>query len=452
MIGPEPVTGFIIKYLTGTQPESDVLVGRSMRLNVHDFSGHPFQVQLSRELAARGHSVLHEYSTQYVTGRGNLTVDPGDPSTLRIEGVQASQPILKYDPIGRMRFERSYAQAWQERLDREHHDAIVVCNVPLFTLAAMRRYFERKGQPWVFWHQDIYSLGVSAEIDRKLPAPVGAPLRRWVDGLERKQVRSARRVVAIGDEFVRQYRRWKLPTEHVDVIPNWAPLDDLVPGERDNAWAREQQLPTNSVRLLYAGTLGRKHNPLLLLDVLDAARARGVDAALVVCSEGVGADALAAAAGDRPDVRVLGYQPASRFAEVLASADAMIALLEPDAAAFSVPSKVLSYLSAGRPIIALVPEGNPAAGDVRSAGGFVDAPTETGARNAADWLARTTAEDAGALALLGKQARAVAEDKFDIEAIADRFEHILGAAVGTPGMRTWPATTFEGSTAEECVA
>jgi colanic acid biosynthesis glycosyl transferase WcaI len=423
-----------------------------MRLNVHDYSGHPFQVQLSRQLARRGHSVLHEYCTQYVTGRGNLQVGDNDPATLNIEGVCAGLPIRKYDALARMRFELSYAQAWQQRLDDQEFDAIVVCNVPLFALASMRRYFARRAQPWVFWHQDLYSFGVSAEIDRKLPSNVGAPLRHWVENLERKQIRSAHRVVAIGDEFVRQYRRWGVPTEHVDVIPNWAPLDDLVPGRRDNAWAREQHLPTNAVRLLYAGTLGRKHNPLLLLELLDAARARGVDASLVVCSEGVGADTLAAAAGDRPDVRVVGYQPADRFAEVLASADAVIALLEPDAAAFSVPSKVLSYLAAGRPIIALVPEGNPAAGDVHEAGGFVDAPTQDGARSAAAWLAATMGRGPDALARLGERARTLAEQRFDIDAITDRFEDVLLRAARRAGRVGAPAGLIADSPAEERVA
>jgi colanic acid biosynthesis glycosyl transferase WcaI len=405
-----------------------------MRITVHDYSGHPFQVQLSRELARRGHSVLHEYSSQYVTGHGKLTVTAGDPRSLRIEAVQARRPIRKYDPLARMRFELSYARAWRRRLERDRADVIVACNVPLFALAAVRRYLTRSGRPWVFWHQDIYSLGVAAEIDRKLPAPVAAPLRRWTDGLERRQVRSARRVVAIGDAFVRQYESWGLPTSHVDVIPNWAPLDELVPGSRDNAWARERGLPTEPVRLLYAGTLGRKHNPLLLLELLDAARARGVDAMLVVCSEGVGADELAAVAGNRPDVRIFGYQPAERFAEVLASADVMVALLEPDAAAFSVPSKVLSYLAAGRPTIALVPEGNPAAHDVCTAGGFVAPPNKRGAHSASEWLAGTVAAGPDSLPHLGRRARQLAERRFDITAITDRFEDLLHAAArGTTG-------------------
>jgi colanic acid biosynthesis glycosyl transferase WcaI len=419
-----------------------------MRVTVHDYSGHPFQVQLSRELARRGHDVLHEYSTQYVTGHGKLAVTDADPASLRIEGVAARRPIRMYDPLARMRFELSYARAWRQRLEQDPADVVVACNVPLFALAAVRRHLARRGRPWVFWHQDIYSLGVAAEIDRKLPAPVAAPLRRWVGGLERAQVRSADRVVAIGDAFVRQYGTWGLPIEHVEVIPNWAPVDELVPGPRDNAWAREQNLPAEPVRLLYAGTLGRKHNPLLLLELLDAARGRGIDAILVVCSEGVGADELAAAAGNRPDVRLLGYQPADRLAEVLASADAMVALLEPDAAAFSVPSKVLSYLSAGRPTIALVPDGNPAAHDVRTAGGFVAAPNTGGAKAAAGWLADTVSADPHALAQLGHRARQLAERRFDIESITDRFEDILHAAA----RRTTGALATRPDSAEEFAA
>jgi glycosyltransferase involved in cell wall biosynthesis len=309
-----------------------------MRVNVHDYSGHPFQVQLSRELAARGHEVLHNYAAQYVTGHGRLTCTPDDPATLRIEPVQARSPLVKYSPLGRIRFELDYAAAWQDVLDREPFDVVVSCNVPLFAVAKMRRYFERRGQRWLFWHQDIYSLAIGAEATRKLAAPLAALTRRTVERMEARQVASAHAVVAITDAMTAQYRSWGLDARHATVIPNWAPIDDITPVARDNAWAAENGLPEAPLRLLYAGTLGRKHNPLLLLEMLDGIQARGVDAILVVASEGDGADELAAAAGARPDVRIVGYQPAERFSEVLSSADAVVALLEPDAGKFSVPS------------------------------------------------------------------------------------------------------------------
>jgi colanic acid biosynthesis glycosyl transferase WcaI len=94
-----------------------------------------------------------------------------------------------------------------------------------------------------------------------------------------------------------------------------------------------------------------------------------------------------------------------------------------------VPSKVLSYLSAGRPTIALVPDGNPSAADVSKAGGYIGEPTRHGALEAAAWLAEVT-DDPGGLAVLGEQARELAEERFDIDRIGATFEQILYQACG----------------------
>jgi len=402
-----------------------------MRVNVHDYSGHPFQVQLSRELAARGHEVLHNYSAQYVTGHGRLTETADDPATLRIRAVHSRLPFAKYSPVSRLRFEAAYADAWLDILDREPFDLVISCNVPLFAAARVARDLRRRGQPWVFWHQDIYSIAIAHEAERKLPAPVARVVGRRVEGIEARMVRDADGVVAITDAMTNQYMRWGLDTPHATVIPNWAPIDDITPVQRDNAWASDNGLPQAPLRLLYAGTLGRKHNPLLLLQILDELGRRGREAVLVVASEGDGADELALAARGRSDVSIVGYQPAERFSEVLSSADVVVALLEPEAGRFSVPSKVLSYLSAGRPIVALMPGDNPAAVDVRSAGGFVAEPSFSGAIAAADWLT-SVAKDPAAFESIGLQARALAEQRFDIARIADRFEDVLERAAGRP--------------------
>jgi glycosyltransferase involved in cell wall biosynthesis len=395
-----------------------------VRVILHDFTGHPFQVQLARGLAARGHSVLHLYAGQYVTGRGRLEVTSDDPDTLRIEPLIARRPMAKYSPVARTRFELAYAAAWRERMAREQYDVVVTANAPLFVLSRLRRGLSRRS--WVLWHQDVTSLAVAAEAARRLPGPAATAVSRVAQRLERAHVCSADAVVAIGDQFVAQYRAWNAPTGHVRVIPNWAPLDDIRPGERDNPWSKRHELPPDGLRLLYAGTLGRKHNPLLLLDILDGVRARGIDANLVVCSEGEGADDLAAAAGDRPDVRILPFQPAEEFSDVLAAADVVLALLEQDAAMFSVPSKVLSYLAAGRPIVGLMPAGNPAAVDIGASGGFTGGPDAAGAAAAAGWLAGTAAGDG--FAAIGRSARALAETRFGIDRITDEFEAVLTAA------------------------
>ena len=168
------------------------------------------------------------------------------------------------------------------------------------------------------------------------------------------------------------------------------------------------------------------------------------DAVLVVVSEGVGADDLAAAAGDRADVRILGYQPAEELGDVLASADVLVAVLEPDAAHFSVPSKVLSYLSVGRPIIALVPDGNPSAADVTAGGGFVAPPTAAGAADAAHWLSEVTAQSSR-LDSIGERARNLAADRFDIGRNSSLFESILTAAASGGPQRSGEPAAVVGS-------
>ena len=324
-----------------------------MRLHIHDGSGHPIAVQLSRELARRGHTVIHTYATQWVSGHGRLTTGPDDPPTLRIEGITAKSEYDKYSPRRRIAWEVAYAKAFQRVLAREQWDVVILCNTQLITAAVMRRWLRRRRQPWVLWHQDIFAFAFADEAARKLPGPAAAarsgarrcvPSRNWSP--------SSSAVVAIGDPFIEQYREWGLPVRNVRMIPNWAPLEEIARLPRDEvgeAWAREHDIPPAQVRLLYAGMLGRKHNPQLLVDLLEQIRATGVDAQLVVASEGPGADYLAE---QRPAGRGCTSSTSSRrrtSPRMLASGDVLVAVLEPEASRFSIPSKVLSYLAAGRP-------------------------------------------------------------------------------------------------------
>lgn len=401
-----------------------------MKVLVHDFSGHPFQAELSRTLAAIGHTVEHVYSEEYVSGKGHLTLQPDDAKTLTFRGIRMGAPFKKYSPIARARFERAYARRWIKELKTTPVDCVVACNLPLLSMHTFARYAKRHDLPYVFWHQDIYSYGLSDELRRRLPQPVAAAGGRVLERMEATCARNAKHVVAIGDAFAEVYREWNVPAERVSVIPNWAPLDKVFPVARDNRSSSRLFGKEESLRLVYAGTLGRKHNPQLLVEVLRNAISRGVPASLVVISEGESADELAAVAARDPSLplRVLPFQPADDLPDVLGSADILVALLEPDATKFSIPSKVLSYMAAGRPILGLMPEDNPAAADILATGGHVSPPTSDGARDSINWLDMLNS-DRRLIDQIGDRAREIAEQKFDIAQVANRFEKILGATV-----------------------
>lgn len=401
-----------------------------MRIHIHDFSGHPFQAELSRELAARGHSVEHAYATQYPSGKGNLERLAGDPVALTFHGITADRAFEKYSPVGRLRFERSFAQAWVSHLEHSRPDCVVACNVPLFALKRFSSMMARSGQPWVLWHQDLFSSAIGDEISKRLPAPVGPSAQRWVKSIEKNLVRSASQVIAIGEEFRRAYGRWGLDVRHVSIIPNWAPIGDIVPRPRDNPWARAHLPQEHEMRLLYAGTLGRKHNPLLLTDLLRSTLDKGIAARLVVASEGEGIDVVRGIARREPElpITLLPFQPASELSDMLGSADVLLTLLEPGASKFSIPSKVLSSLAAGRPVLGLMPRDNPAAADIEAVGGYVGPPDGTGVAGAADWL-KLLEQSPAELESAGNRSRELAVARFGIGPIASRFEDVLGKAV-----------------------
>ena len=98
---------------------------------------------------------------------------------------------------------------------------------------------------------------------------------------------------------------------------------------------------------------------------------------MVVISEGLGADWLREkkAELDVDNLLLLPFQPFAEMPDVLASSDVLIAILERDAGVFSVPSKVLTYLCAGKPILAAIPPQNLMARIIAKAdAGIVEAP------------------------------------------------------------------------------
>jgi len=81
------------------------------------------------------------------------------------------------------------------------------------------------------------------------------------------------------------------------------------------------------------------------------------DIRLVINGEGSRRAELDADASELPNVTLVDYQPPERLPELLAAGDVHLVLLKKGLASVSVPSKLYSILSAGRPVIASVDAG-----------------------------------------------------------------------------------------------
>ncbi len=158
------------------------------------------------------------------------------------------------------------------------------------------------------------------------------------------------------------------------------------------------------------------------------------DVVIAVISEGLQDESILEASKRtrlRLDNLVLfNFQPFEALPDVVASGDVLIAIIEKEAGAFSVPSKILTYLCAGRPLLLAVPASNLAARTVSdNQAGLVVDPSDMAGFLAA---AMTLITDQETAAKMGRMGRNYALRAFDIRQIASRFESVLRAAVRSP--------------------
>lgn len=389
-----------------------------MRLVIHDYSGHPGQIRLSRELARRGHDVQHQFCASFVTGQGATQRRAGDPDAFTVLPVHLGSQFQRYSPVVRVWQEVQYGLKATRAVLGHHPDLAVLSNVPLLSLLLMSTALRLRGVDYVFWQQDVYSEAIDAIARRRL-GRIGAVVGWLATRCERRIARHAAAVVPISDAFVDKLASWGVRGPAVHVIPNWAAIDEMPLRPKGNPWAKAHDLSDVFV-VMYAGTLGWKHDPAAIADL---ARSLPAGTQLLVVSQGKGREWLEGTAGDVPRLTLLDYQPYEQLPDVLATADVLLVLLERDASRYSVPSKVLNYLCAGRPILALLPSENAVSTTIEAAGaGFVVAPGDHDAASAA--LGNLLADLPGR-SRMGSAARRYAERTFDIVEVGDRFDAVF---------------------------
>lgn len=175
--------------------------------------------------------------------------------------------------------------------------------------------------------------------------------------LEYLAYRLASRITVISDGFKRNLIAKGVPPQKIVVIPNWIDTDAITPQPQDNPFSREVGA-AGRFTALYSGTIGLVSGAEIILDV--ATTLFGSDIALLMVGEGQVKSRIEQQATERDltNLRFAPFQPRERLPDVLSTASVGLVTLLPGHGANSVPSKILGYLSAARPVIASVDPGS----------------------------------------------------------------------------------------------
>ncbi|HYZ23691.1 MAG TPA: glycosyltransferase family 4 protein [Rhodopila sp.] len=391
-----------------------------MKILVHDYAGHPFQIHLSQTLAARGHHVTHLYFSEDPGPKAAFARGTDTRTSLRVEAIAVGHGYDKTSLVQRRFKDREYGRRVADFIQSLAPDVVISGNTPTEAQSLIIRRCKSMGIRFVYWLQDFYSIAATVLLQRRIGV-LGLPVGWYYQLLERRQLRDSHAVVAITDDFVQRAATWSGNREKVVVIENWAAVGDIRPRPKANPWSRAHALD-GYLNFVYAGTLGAKHKPELLAQL---AAKNWPGTRIVVVAEGIGVRHLTEARSARalPQLTLLPLQPAEALPDVLGTSDVLVAMIDRDSGRFAVPSKVQSYLCAGRPILLAAPRENLAARTViRANAGIVVDPDDTEGFLAA---AAELRADPHLREQLGANGRAYAERVFDVERITDAFEQVL---------------------------
>lgn len=392
-----------------------------MRVVIHDYAGHPFVVGLSRGLAERGHEVVHAFASGLLTPRGTLERQAEDPEGLRFCQLQMDENYRrdKYRFAKRRKYEKAYGYEFAKLLEVEAPDLVISGNTPSEPQWLAVKKARELDIPFVSWVQDFYSIAVRKLAAKKL-ALLGGIAGWYYTEIDRKCFENSAAIVGISEDFSPILAEYKVPSSKIVTIENWGALEGIPVRPKSNPWSLAHALADKKV-LAYSGTLAMKHNPEPLLQLATRLRDRQ-DVRVLLVSEGPGAEYVrdAAVRQGLSNLLVFPFQPFETLPDLLGTADLFLALLEPDAGIFSVPSKILSYLCAGKPVVAAMPKENLAARLLERIGaGSVVAPSDgEGFVEAAIALL----DDPNRCREMGLAGRSHAEAHFDINKVCDRFE------------------------------
>lgn len=206
-------------------------------------------------------------------------------------------------------------------------------------------------------------------------------------------------------------------------IPNWSDENTVRPIPRQqNQFRREEGLDGMFV-VQYSGRMGRTHNLEPLLEAAELLEREEVIFQLI--GDGAKKQKLQAMAERLRlrNVRFLPYQPLTRLAQVLSSADLAVVCLDQSFTGMSVPSKTYGVMAAGVPILGFL--------DPKSEIGLTIAETECGivlaepsGRAVADIVLQLL-RDPPRLKSMGERGLAAFRANYTLSSAAQKYDRLL---------------------------
>jgi colanic acid biosynthesis glycosyl transferase WcaI len=281
-----------------------------------------------------------------------------------------------------------------------------------------------KNVPLVFevrdlWPESLAAVGVGNS--RSL-------LHRGLARLAGFLYRSCQRLVVVTPAFKDHIlREWGVPGEKISIVPNGVETELFSPAAAGEAVRRELGLQGRFV-VSYIGTLGMAHDLGTVLDAAACCAESMPEVVFLLVGEGADKQRITSRARERQlkNVKFLPQQPREKVPGLVAASDVcLVTLRRSEVFRTVIPTKVLEFMSCGRPVVLAV-EGQ-ASDVVKEAGaGICIAPEDPAAMVEA---IRQLCESPGLCRNLGRSGRTYIEQNLSRSQTAESYVRVLNPMV-----------------------
>lgn len=331
----------------------------------------PYTTAMAVGLAARGHEV------EVLTGLPHYPewhVDPayrGSSGTARaVDGV-AVRRFAHYVPANpttrnRLVFETTFgARAVSAHWNKP--EVVLTVSPALLASAMVITRARTAGIPVGIIAQDLYGKGVAETT--AMPAMMAGSAARFEGAVFNRATGTA----VIHDRFAQAAVSMGVDPKRIAVIRNWVHVE--TPSTADTAAIRIKHgwLPRERI-VLHSGNMGAKQG---LENVVAAARLadeQRVDIRFVLLGDGNQRRLLQQSADGVQRIEFKAPLAEEDYCQTLACADVLLVNERPGVGEMAVPSKLTSYFSAGRPVLAATDINGVTAAEIRDAGAGVVVP------------------------------------------------------------------------------
>ncbi len=385
----------------------------------------PFTTDLAEALVMRGHQVTvattfphyPEWET-YADYRGKRVMrEMRNGVTVLRRRIYLPK---RATALRRILYDSSLAAvAFWSGLQTRDADLILAVEPPIQAGAAARLLAQWKGVPYALWIQDL-----ALEAAMSVGMMHASPALRFGQWLESWSHARAKKMFLIADGFRENLESKGEMSDRLSVLPNWVDVKALRPADYSNGFRERYGIGKDALLVLHSGNMGVKQ---ALENVLRAAMClRGhAEIALVLVGDGSQKDALVARAKQEQlgNVYFIPLQTREDVPHMMSAADIFLVNQHPDLVEAVIPSKLLTYMAAARPVIVAAHPSSEAARQVRTANCGVQVAADAPAELAGAIL--KLGADPDARAAMGVRGRKFVETHFARESQLDAFENAL---------------------------